>query len=167
MRENKLVKVFVCLMMFFIILGIPFTVKATINASTDIDTIIQQGKDFTEKGKTGGNLIKEDELADLVMPIGQLLIGLGGIVAVSATLILGIKYMTTNPEQKGKLKQQLVGLVISTVVIFGAWGIWSFTYNLLVNLESDITAETIEGGNPDITKPDVPDYDPKNPFSRP
>lgn len=53
---------------------------------------------------------------------------------VIVTLVMAIKYITANAEQRGKLKQQLVGLVISTVVIYGAVGIWSIIKNFMENI---------------------------------
>ena len=45
-------------------------------------------------------------------------------VLVAVLTFMGIKYITSGPEAQGKLKQQLIGVVVSGVVIFGAYGIW-------------------------------------------
>ena len=58
-----------------------------------------------------------------------MLTALGVAVLFGALILLGIKYMTAEPEQKGKLKQQLIGLVIAGIVIFGAFSIWRVAYN--------------------------------------
>ena len=42
-----------------------------------------------------------------------------------------MKWATASPDKKAQLKQQLIGLVISAAVIFGAVGIWEFFRNLL------------------------------------
>ncbi len=65
------------------------------------------------------------------IPIGQVLVTIASIVLVIVTLIMAIKYLTANAEQKGKLKQQLIGLVVSIVVIYGAVGIWSLIKQLM------------------------------------
>ena len=39
--------------------------------------------------------------------------------------------MMASPEEAAKIKGQLVGLVISAIVIFGAWGIWSLVVRAL------------------------------------
>lgn len=57
------------------------------------------------------------------------------IVVLVVTLVMGIKYITANPEEKGKLKQQLIGLVVSVVVIYGAVGIWTLVQNIMNSLD--------------------------------
>jgi hypothetical protein len=44
---------------------------------------------------------------------------------------MAIKYFTEGPEQKAKLKQQLIGLVVSIVVIYGGVGIWTLLKNFM------------------------------------
>lgn len=44
---------------------------------------------------------------------------------------MAIKYLTANAEQKGKLKQQLIGLVVSIIVIYGAVGIWNIIQDIM------------------------------------
>lgn len=48
---------------------------------------------------------------------------------------MAIKYLTANAEQKGKLKQQLIGLVVSIIVIYGAVGIWTIIQNIMIEAE--------------------------------
>lgn len=80
-------------------------------------------------------ILSQQTLEKIFIPIGQVLVTIAGIVLVIVTLIMAIKYLTANAEQRGKLKQQLVGLVVSTVVIYGAVGIWSIIKNLMESLE--------------------------------
>ena len=49
---------------------------------------------------------------------------------------MGMKYMFATPDEAAKLKQQLIGLVVSAVVVLGATAIWKIIYNVLnsVNL---------------------------------
>ena len=56
------------------------------------------------------------------------MIGVGVMVAV--TTYMGIKYLTAGPEAQAKLKVQLIGVVVSGVVIFGAYGIWSIVLKM-------------------------------------
>ena len=76
----------------------------------------------------------DDKIIDTVLPIGQMLTAIGVAVLFGGIVILGIKYMLADPQQKGKLKQQLIGLVVSGVVIFGAFTIWKLTYNFFNGL---------------------------------
>ena len=63
-----------------------------------------------------------------------MLTAIGIAILFGGIIILGIKYMISEPEQKGKLKQQLIGLVVSGVVIFGAYTIWSLFNSFFTNL---------------------------------
>lgn len=65
------------------------------------------------------------------IPVGQVLVTIASIVLMIVTLIMAIKYLTANAEQKGKLKQQLIGLVVSVVVIYGAVGIWTIIQDIM------------------------------------
>ena len=50
---------------------------------------------------------------------------------VGVTIVMGIKYMFATPEEAAKLKQQLIGLVVSAVVVLGATAIWKIIYKVL------------------------------------
>ena len=63
--------------------------------------------------------------------MARILLSIGIIVLVGVTMVMGIKYMFASPEEAAKLKQQLIGLVVSALVIFGAVGIWSLAYQVL------------------------------------
>ncbi len=89
-------------------------------------------KDWLEKGqKNGDGAIDEQGIIDILRPIIEILTAIGVIVLVAVTIIMGIKYMFATPEEAAKLKQQLIGLVVSSVVVLGAAAIWKIVYNLL------------------------------------
>ena len=68
------------------------------------------------------------------MPIAQALVAVAAGVLVVVTCIMGVKYATTtSAEAQAKLKKQLVGLVVSIVVVFGAHAIWTIVYNFMKN----------------------------------
>lgn len=92
------------------------------------DEIIHDAHEFENAGQSKP-LIDNDKIIDAVVPIGQMLTALGVAVLFGALILLGIKYMKAQPEERGKLKQQLIGLVISGIVIFGAFTIWRIAYN--------------------------------------
>ena len=62
--------------------------------------------------------------------ITQILITLGAGVLVAVTTYMGIRYLISSPEEQAKLKTQLIGLVVSGVVIFGAYYIWKIVLQL-------------------------------------
>ena len=63
--------------------------------------------------------------------LGQILTLVGAGVMVAVTSIMGIKYLTSPPDKQAALKQQLVGLVVAGIVIFGAYGIWRAVVNVV------------------------------------
>ena len=47
---------------------------------------------------------------------------------------MGIKYFISSPEEQAKLKGQLIGVVVSAVVIFGAYSIWKMAVSIFMNM---------------------------------
>ena len=47
---------------------------------------------------------------------------------------MGIKYFISSPEEQAKLKGQLIGVVVSAVVIFGAVSIWELAINIFKDM---------------------------------
>lgn len=143
MKKSKkiiliILAVFCCLIMF----------GNTCNADTKVtgaDTILQQGKDFITDGKTASNgIITEDQFAEAIIPVGQVLVGIATVVIAVVMAIMGIKWITATPEQQAKLKQQLIGLVIAIVVIYGAVGIWTLVRNIMESVTGeDTTLSTV------------------------
>ncbi len=94
--------------------------------STDI---IGDARRWFEEARTGGSsLINPGNVATSLQPVGQILFWAGVIVLVVAYPVMGIKYMISEPDKKADLKTKLIGLVIASVVILGAYGIWKVTY---------------------------------------
>ena len=93
-------------------------------------------KDSADAFENAGSkqMISSDKIIETVLPVGQMLTAVGVAVVFGGIVILGIKYMMADPQQKGKLKQQLIGLVVSGVVIFGAYTIWRIAYNFFEEL---------------------------------
>ena len=98
-----------------------------------IGELFQKASDFIGLGSTGGT-IGDDDLVNPALQIGRLLMTIAIIVLLIVTIVMAIKYMMASPEEQGKLKQQLIGLVISAAVIFGAYIIWQVTVNLLTSV---------------------------------
>lgn len=113
----------------FIIICLLFTILSINSNASGLswDSIKQDADSFTNAGSKP--MISDDKIIEAVLPVGQMLTAVGVAVLFGAIVILGIKYMTADPQQKGKLKQQLIGLVVSGVVIFGAYSIWKLAYN--------------------------------------
>lgn len=89
---------------------------------------IKVWESHADDSKTG---LTTDGMKVIIVPIINTLTAIGIIVIVAVTIIMGIKYMFATPEQAAKLKQQLIGLVVSAVVVLGATAIWKIVYTVL------------------------------------
>lgn len=119
---------------FILVISIIFNFTVNVNAFS-FQEIFDKAEFFERIGLPGANnILSQQTLEEIFIPIGQVLVTIAGIVLVIVTLVMAIKYITANAEQRGKLKQQLVGLVVSTVVIYGAVGIWSIIKNFMENI---------------------------------
>lgn len=102
-------------------------------AMDDWDTMKNKADAFITQGKNqgGDTVISETSLQNFAMPIARTLLALATIVLTVVTVIMGIQYAVANPADKAKLKQKLIGLVVSTIVIYGAQGIWAMLYKFM------------------------------------
>ena len=93
-------------------------VKAT-EGSSLLKNMEEQANSFITKGQQAaeGN-INYDNIAKEFKGLGQILTMVGAGVMVAITTYMGIKYLTAGPEAQAKLKVQLIGVVVSGMVIF-------------------------------------------------
>ena len=109
-------------------------IPATTFAADEVkswDEMVQDAKTFIEKGKEK-DVINSSDVATAVLPIAQALVAVASGVLVVVTCIMGVKYATTtSPDAQAKLKKQLIGLVVSIIVVFGAYSIWTIVYNFM------------------------------------
>lgn len=104
------------------------------SSSVGLDSILNQGSDFINKGAGSDTDGIIDGFSEAFLPVGRILVGIATVVIAIVTAIMGIKWITANPEQQAKLKQQLIGLVVSIIVIWGAVGIWELVKGIMENL---------------------------------
>lgn len=109
--------------------------------------IIDAGKAFIDEGRKGADEIDsegmgtdpEDFVSEFI-GIGQILVAVGVATLLIVTAVMAIKWITAKPDQKAKLQQQLIGLVVSAVVIFGAIGIWNLVRGIMIKVEDAQTS---------------------------
>ena len=65
-----------------------------------------------------------------IADIGSILTAIGVAVMLGVVSYMGIKYLTSGPEARAKLKIQLIGVVVAGLVIFGAYYIWEFVVDI-------------------------------------
>lgn len=103
-----------------------------VQAATNISTLELDAGNFINTGATEasglGNVVSA--VTGEFTGLGQILTMIGAGVMVAATAYMGIKYIVSPPDKQAALKQQLVGLVVSGIVIFGAYGIWKAVVNI-------------------------------------
>jgi len=126
--KNKLLKISIFFIIFFYVLSAQNIVKAGL-----FDDLVGQGNSFIDKGKEQAGSINMDESINQITGIASILTGIGVAVMMGVTAYMGIKYLTAGPEAKAKLKTQLIGIIVSGVVIFGAVQIWSLVINIAKN----------------------------------
>ena len=119
---------------FFIILSIYFVTDISLAAGWDI---WESGKDFLDKGSTESFF---DSISNWVNTTSSLVVfsqmidfiwGLGLMVVLISTVVLGIKYMMVNPNEKSRIKQATTPYIIGVVIIFGATTIWKIIIDVL------------------------------------
>lgn len=110
------------------------------------ENLWQLAINFLNKGSSEESLDLEKASKPFV-EIGQLLMTVAVIILTIVTLVMGIKYMMASPDKKATIKKQLIGLIVSALVIFSAYTIWSIAVNLLT--------ESVEG-EPSTQTPTIP-----------
>lgn len=104
-----------------------------------INDIVDAGKNWIKEGENSTDSQMEvEKFAENFIGVGQVLVAIGIVILLIVSLITAIKWITATPDKQAKLKQQLIGLVISAVVIFGAIGIWNLVRGILQNVEGKL-----------------------------
>ena len=123
MKARIIIKMAVLMMFLIVFLSCSYSVNAlTLSEMED------KANDFLDKG--AGTSIDYTKVTEEFVDLGQILTMVGVGVMIAVTTYMGIKYLTAGPEAQAKLKVQLIGLVVSGVVIFGAYGIWSIVLDV-------------------------------------
>lgn len=139
---NKMRKICCFLIIIFIILTVNHTVFAA-EGDTDysdgaslLEKMENDASSFIAAGQSaaGEAQISAGDIAGNFQGLGQILTLIGAGVMVIVTTYMGIKYLTAGPEAQAKLKVQLVGIVVSGMVIFGAFYIWQLVINVASSL---------------------------------
>ena len=119
-------------LVIMLVLGILINNK--VMAADSFTNIVGEADSWLAQGATDASGIP-GQIGPVIEPIAQGLttIGVGVLLVVAA--VMGIKWITANPEEQAKLKQQMVGLVVAAVVILGAYTIWSIVIDILESIQ--------------------------------
>ena len=77
------------------------------------------------------DFINKDNIQEFSKSIFRDLFIIGVVLSVIIGGIIGIKFMISSAEDKAKVKEIMIPYVIGCVVIFGAFGIWKVTVEIL------------------------------------
>lgn len=115
-----------------ILMSLIYFNKFEVKADFDIET---GATDFINKGSSAaGNLSSvTDTVTEQFTGVGQFLTMIGAGVMVAVVSYMGIKYLISPPDKQAALKQQLIGVVVAGIVIFGAYGIWKAILGIVSN----------------------------------
>lgn len=109
-----------------------FIIASSYSVSNATSKLHQMQDDIDKFKNIGeGTHINTANVTDEIKGIGQILTFVGTGIFVGVVAYMGIKYLTAGPEAQAKLKIQLIGVVVSGVVIFGAYNIWSIVIDVL------------------------------------
>lgn len=124
-KYGKIAKISLLMLIIFVVIS----AFNNVSASSLLDQMQNDADTFLNNGAAQSN-IKYENIAKEFSGLGQILTMIGAGVMVAVTTYMGIKYLTAGPEAQAKLKTQLIGVVVSGVVIFGAYGIWKLVIEI-------------------------------------
>lgn len=122
-------KIFIIILLIYVITS-NFTVAFASEGDSLITQIQSDIASFKSAADKNGGEINLDEVTKPFIGLGQVLTMIGAGVMIAVTTYMGIKYLTAGPEAQAKLKEQLIGVGVAGIVIFGAYFIWQIVINV-------------------------------------
>ena len=127
---NLVKKSLLIISLFLLIINIVIANTYKVEALT-LKDMQDKTQEFLTRGSNESKSIETDGIFDDLVGMGSILTTIGAGILVAVTLYMGIRFITATPEAQAKLKQQLIGLVVSGFVIFGAYFIWKIVINIV------------------------------------
>ncbi len=124
MKTNILMKIVFMMVCVIALLSSVYSVNAL-----TLGEMENKASNFINTGSQQQN-INYDNVTKEFKDLGNILTMIGAGVMVGVTTYMGIKYLTAGPEAQAKLKTQLIGVVVSGMVIFGAYFIWKIVLQI-------------------------------------
>lgn len=128
---RKMKKFLMVVLVINVLINVIYLFKGEVNAGLLDDMISQSGNFINTGTSAASNSFDVSTITDAFKEIGQILTYIGAGVLVAVISYMGIKYLISTPDKQAALKQQLIGVVVSGIVIFGAYGIWSAVLNIV------------------------------------
>lgn len=124
--KYKRIKIIIILFLIIAFVGI-FTNKVF---ASGLSEVLSGGKSFISSGSSGAT-VNDKLLQETSSQIYNILLTLGVIIELAVGVVIGIKLMTSEAENKAEAKKSLVVFVVGSVVVFGAFGIWKVLVTFL------------------------------------
>ena len=124
--KYKRIRIIVILFLIIAFVGV-FTNKVFASGLSDV---LSSGNSFISSGSSGPT-VNEKLLQETSSQIFNILLTLATIIDLVVGVIIGIKLMTSEAENKAEAKKSLVVFVVGSVVVFGAFGIWKVLVTFL------------------------------------
>lgn len=124
---NRLIK---CILVVIILTTIFLCTNVNIVEAKTLNEMSEQANSFIKQGEDNVGDIDYPKITAEFASLGSILTTIGAGVMVAVVTYMGIKYLTSGPEAQAKLKVQLIGVVVSGVVIFGAYTIWKIVVSV-------------------------------------
>ncbi len=130
-------KIILFVMIFMTLINLSSTFLYSVNAEEGYADWMEDAQGFIQKGEdtATGVTAKISGVTSSFSEIGKFMTMIGAGVMVAVTTYMGIKYVVSPPDAQAKLKQQLIGVIVSGVVIFGAYGIWQFVGKIAMTFD--------------------------------
>lgn len=120
---KKICKIIIVFLIILNLYSITFNVQAL--------DIWGQGENFLDEGSERTEGFDWEQVNEEFMGIVDFLWALGLLVVLVSTVVLGIKYMLVNPNEKSRIKQATTPYILGVVIIFGAVTIWKLVIDIL------------------------------------
>lgn len=124
---NRLIK---CILLVIILTILFLCTNVEIVEAKTLSEMTDEANSFISQGAGNVGDIDYPKITAEFASLGSILTTIGAGVMVAVVTYMGIKYLTSGPEAQAKLKVQLIGVVVSGVVIFGAYTIWKIVVSV-------------------------------------
>lgn len=134
--KNNIIRLTVLTMLMASVLVFIIPNKVYANSSFSIQNIINSTKTFTDKGASAGGTAEMGEIVNEIQPLINTLYWVGVAVVIGAAMFLGVQYFnaTGDPKGRAEIQKKLIGFIVSAVVLFAAYPIWSFLVSFFTSL---------------------------------
>ena len=127
MNMRKIIRIII-----IFILAISIFCTATVKAS---DSPWETAQNWLKTGEDErANSFMNESTNDGFEALAGVLWGAGVFIILIIGVILGIRYIMSEPEQKAGLKKSLIAYIVGSIIILGASGIWKLVVDILEDM---------------------------------